>query len=73
MSKGKKQAFTLIALCVLMAAGICAYVFIPKGGQEDSDGETDDLVTVANIDKNAIASVQISGEGREDISLSKEG
>lgn len=75
MSKGKKQACTLIALCVLLAAAVCLYFFVPKGESEEetADEGAQDSVTVAQIDTEKINSVQISGEGREEISLKKEG
>lgn len=75
MSKGKKQACTLIALCVLLAAAVCLYFFVPKGESEEeaADEGAQESVTVAQIDTEKISSVQITGEGREDISLKKEG
>lgn len=75
MTKGKKRAVTLIALCVLMAAAICLYVFVPEGKSDDeADGATDEeTIEVMKIASDQISSLQISGEGREDISLVREG
>ena len=71
MSKGKKQALTLLGLCVLMAAAICLYFIVPRGDSEESaeEGNTAETVNVAKIEKDKITSVSITGEGREDISL----
>lgn len=73
MSKGKKQAFTLIGLCLLMVAAICLYFFVPKGEQEETDenGTTESTITVVNIDSEKISEVHISGE--EEITLTKDG
>ena len=75
MSKGKKQACTLIALGVLLAAAVCLYFFVPKGesGEEQTDETPQNAVTVAKIDTQKINSVRITGEGREEISLKKDG
>lgn len=75
MSKGKKQAFTLLGLCVLMVAAICLYFIVPRGDSEESaeEGNTAETVNVAKIEKDKITSVSITGEGREDISLEKNG
>ena len=34
MSKGKKQLLTVIGLLLLLAAMVCAYVFVPKGERQ---------------------------------------
>lgn len=75
MSKGKKKIVTLVSLCVLMAAVICLYVFLPKGATE-KDGEEDassEVVNVVSIDKEKITAVHIQREKGDEISLSKEG
>lgn len=75
MSKGKKRGLTLILLCVLMAAAICLYVFLPEGESDDSEDGTasTESIDVASIDPEQISSVRITGEGREEVSLAKEG
>ncbi len=75
MAKGKKRAVTLIALCVLMAAAIGLYVFLPEGeSDDDKDGAADaETIEVMKVASDQISSVRISGEGREDISLVREG
>ena len=75
MAKGKKRALTLIALCVLMAAAVCLYVFLPENeSDEDKDGTADgETIEVMKVASDQISSVRISGEGREEISLVREG
>lgn len=56
MSKGKKQLLTVIGLLLLLAAMVCAYVFVPKGESDtsDEDGTKDtaaNTVEVINIEK----------------------
>lgn len=74
MSKGKKKAVTLTVLCVLLLAGILAYVLVPDGGDEESaeDG-SQATVSVVSIDKENVSSIHISGGEREEISLTREG
>lgn len=73
MSKGKKKIVTLVSLCLLMAAAICLYFFLPKGETEDEEDSSAEVVNVVNIDKEKIAAVHIQPEVGEEISLSKEG
>lgn len=75
MSKGKKRTLTLVLLCVLMAAAVCLYMFVPEGKKEDEGEDTaaEDTLDVVKIDTEQISSVRITGEGREEISLLKEG
>ncbi len=74
MPKGKKQILLLVILCVLLAAGICLYIFLPKGEAADSEGEesTAETVRVADIDPDQITGVSNRSEGEEDILLKKE-
>lgn len=74
MSKGKKQALTLIVLCVLMAAGICLYLFLPQRESEENQGETTETaIKVETIEKEKITSVHITSEEQEEIFLQKDG
>lgn len=75
MSKGKKKIVTLVSLCILMAAAICLYVFLPKGenGTEEDGDSSSEVVNVVNIDKEKITAVHIQREEGDEISLSKEG
>ena len=62
MSKGKKQLLTLIGLCLLLAAMVCAYIFVPKS-EEDSEEEevqTTNTVEVVNIDQDKVSEIQIN-------------
>lgn len=73
MSKGKKKIVTLVSLCLLMAAAICLYFFLPKGETDDEEDSSAEVVNVVNIDKEKITAVHIQSEDGEEISLSKEG
>lgn len=74
MSKGKKKAFTLIGLCVLMVAAICLYLFIPKGEDGEGDGDaSSEMVNVVRIDTDKITSVHVTKEDGDEISLTKDG
>ncbi len=75
MSKGKKQALTLVVLCLLMVGAIVAYFLVPQGEEENTESPqaTTASIEVANIDVSTINNVEISGEGMENISLHKSG
>lgn len=74
MPKGKKQALTLVGLCVLLIAGVCLYFLMPKGEDSDSEGEESktETVRVVNIDSEKITAISIQSEGEDDISLKKQ-
>jgi hypothetical protein len=73
MPKGKKQALTLIGLCLLLAVGIVLYFVVPKGEDADSDEDsTTDTVRVMSIDEDSITQVSIQSKEGDDISLKKE-
>lgn len=65
MSKGKKQLLTVIGLLLLLAAMVCAYVFVPKGESDtsDEDGTKDtaaNTVEVINIEKDKVSEISIT-------------
>ena len=79
MSKGKKQLLTVIGLLLLLAAMVCAYVFVPKGESDtsDEDGTKDtaaNTVEVINIEKDNVSEISITlgaitdGKKRQNIS-----
>ncbi len=72
MSKGKKQAITLISLCLLMILGIVAYFLVPQGEEkeEDTGEEATQTIEVVSIDGANITGLQILSE-EENISLEK--
>lgn len=74
MPKGKKQILLLIGLCILLAAGICLYIFVPKGEGTGSEGEesTAETVRVADIEADQVKEISIQCEGEDDILLKKE-
>ncbi len=74
MSKGKKQALTLVGLCVLMAAAIVLYFLVPQG-EDENTGElesTSETLRVFDVEKDNITAISVSREGEEPISLHKE-
>lgn len=77
MSKGKKQLLTLIGLCLLLAAMVCAYIFVPKSEEDSEEDEvqTTNTVEVVNIDQDKVSEIQINSgeEDRDAILLKKEG
>ena len=84
MSKGKKQLLTVIGLLLLLAAMVCAYVFVPKGESDtsDEDGTKDtaaNTVEVINIEKDNVSEISITlgaitdGKKQTKIHLKKEG
>ena len=84
MSKGKKQLLTVIGLLLLLAAMVCAYVFVPKGESDtsDEDGTKDtaaNTVEVINIEKDKVSEISITlgaitdGKKQTKIHLKKEG
>lgn len=73
MPKGKKQALTLIGLCVLLAVGLCLYYFIPKNQDEKEKETTAETVNVAQIDSTLIEKIFIEKEDGDTITLQKSG
>lgn len=74
MSKGKKKAVTLISLCVLLLAGLFIYFMLPENKDEQSgEDDSQETISVVNIDKENVSSIHISGGEREEISLTHEG
>lgn len=74
MSKGKKQALTLVGLCVLMAAAIVLYFLVPQGEDENTGEQesTSETLRVFDVEKDNITAISVSREGEEPISLHKE-
>lgn len=72
MSKKKRNLFTLLGLCVLLAGCIALYLAVPKGGKgEDDTEQSDDFIVVDQIDSAAITKLEVSKAGKVTWALTK--
>ncbi len=73
MSKKKKNLFTILGLCVLLAGCIVLYLVVPRGGNE-KEGDTakqDDSIIVDQIDSESVTKIEVSKSGKTTFSLVK--
>lgn len=76
MSKKKKNLFTLLGLCVLLAVCIVLYFVVPKNkdkeaGETDTAEESKDTIVVDEIDSATITKVEIRKSGKTTLALVK--
>lgn len=73
MTKGKKQALTLVGLCLLMAVAIGLYYFVPQGEKNGDGGENQSqTVKVCHIESDQICAISVSRQEGESLSLKKD-